>query len=110
VSLRSFWHHSHVSLTNTSTAGVCYYPKDMGAMTSLSLANSNIGTIVLSDGWQYDTDANEYWREVDGEEQVSKDVPEGCLWATWCYCRCQCHQGHGGDDEPESCSALPLWY
>ena len=33
---------------------------------------------MLSDGWQYDTDANEYWKEVDGEEQVSKDVPEGC--------------------------------
>jgi hypothetical protein len=46
-------------------------------MTGLNLANNNIGTIVLSDGWQYDTDANGYWKEFDGEEQVSKDVPGG---------------------------------
>jgi hypothetical protein len=52
--------------------------KDNGAMTSLDLANNNIGTIVMSDGWQYDNDTNEYWKKVDGAEQVSKDLPEGC--------------------------------
>jgi hypothetical protein len=51
----------------------------MGAMTSLNLANNNIGQQYDTDGWQYDTDANEYWKEVDGEEQVSEDVPEGCV-------------------------------
>jgi hypothetical protein len=35
-------------------------------------------TTTLAHGWQYETDANEYWKEVDGEAQVSKDVPEGC--------------------------------
>jgi hypothetical protein len=51
---------------------------DMGAMTSLNLANNNIGTTVMSDGWQYDTNNSEYWKQIDGAEQVSKDLPEGC--------------------------------
>jgi hypothetical protein len=50
----------------------------MEAMTSINLANNNIGTIVMSDGWKYDGDTNEYWKEVDGAEQVSKYVPGGC--------------------------------
>ena len=44
MSLRSFWHHSHVHLTNTSTAGVCYYPQDMGAISSVNLLKNDMGT------------------------------------------------------------------
>ena len=29
-------------------------------------------------GWQWDGDTEEYWKEVDGEEQVLKELPEGC--------------------------------
>jgi hypothetical protein len=42
VHLRSFWHHFHVHLTSQSTAVVCYYPQDMGAMTSLNLASNRL--------------------------------------------------------------------
>ena len=43
MSLRSFLHHSHVGLTNTPTAVVCYYPQDMRALSSLDLSRNKIG-------------------------------------------------------------------
>jgi hypothetical protein len=43
VLLRLFWYQFHAHLTNCSTAVVCYYPQDMGAMTSLNLAGNAIG-------------------------------------------------------------------
>jgi hypothetical protein len=46
-------------------------------MTSLNLADNNIGQSVMSDGWQYDEDADEYWKEVEGEELVEKQLPAG---------------------------------
>jgi hypothetical protein len=50
---------------------------DMGAMTSLNLADNNIGQLVMSDGWQFDEDADEYWKKVEGEEFVEKQLPAG---------------------------------
>jgi hypothetical protein len=35
--------HFHAHLTSQSTAVVCYYPQDMGAMTSLNLASNQLG-------------------------------------------------------------------
>jgi hypothetical protein len=46
-------------------------------MTSLNLADNNIGKLVMSEGWQYDEDADEYWKEVEGEELVEKQLPAG---------------------------------
>ena len=43
MSLRSFWYHSHVSLTNTSTAGVCYYPQDMGTLCKFTFSGDESG-------------------------------------------------------------------
>jgi hypothetical protein len=43
MSLRSFWYEFHVNLTIGSTAVVCYYLQDMGAMTSLHLSNNELG-------------------------------------------------------------------
>jgi hypothetical protein len=51
--------------------------RDNRAMTSLNLADNNIGQLVMSDGWQYDEDADEYWIEVEGEEFVEKHLPAG---------------------------------
>jgi hypothetical protein len=42
VFLRSFWYYLHAHLITTSTAGVCYYPQDMGVMTSLNLASNDL--------------------------------------------------------------------
>jgi hypothetical protein len=46
-------------------------------MTSLNLADNNIGQLVMSNGWQFDEDADEYWKEVEGEELVEKQLPAG---------------------------------
>jgi hypothetical protein len=46
-------------------------------MTSLNLADNNIGQLVMSGGWQFDEDADEYWKEVEGEELVEKQLPAG---------------------------------
>jgi hypothetical protein len=43
VHLRSFWHHFHVHLTSQSTAVVCYYPQDMGAISSVNVLGNSIG-------------------------------------------------------------------
>jgi hypothetical protein len=40
--LRSFWYHFHADLITTSTAGVCYYPQDMGALTKLDISSNRI--------------------------------------------------------------------
>jgi hypothetical protein len=40
--LRSFWYHLHANLITTSTAGVCYYPQDMGALTTLDMRSNHI--------------------------------------------------------------------
>jgi hypothetical protein len=64
-----------VALTNNAI-------KDMGALTSLDLSNNNIGQLVMSDGWQFDEDADEYWKEVDGEEIVETQIPAGEQLAT----------------------------
>jgi Ran GTPase-activating protein (RanGAP) involved in mRNA processing and transport len=69
---------SGLSLGSEGALVVAEYLRDNGAMTSINLANNNIGTIVMSDGWKYDHDTNEYWKNVDGTEQVSKYLPECC--------------------------------
>jgi hypothetical protein len=46
-------------------------------MTSLNLADNNVGQLVMSDGWQFDEDADEYWKEVEGEELVEIQLPAG---------------------------------
>jgi hypothetical protein len=51
----SFWYHFHANLITTSTAGVCYYPQDMGAMTSLNLAANCLCGINDYGGGVYDT-------------------------------------------------------
>ena len=51
-------------------------------MTSLHLADNNIGEMIMSDGWQFDEDADEYWKEVDREEIVEKQLPAGEQLAT----------------------------
>jgi Leucine-rich repeat (LRR) protein len=55
---------------------------NMGALTSLDLSNNTIGRLVMSDGWQFDEDADEYWKEVDGEEIVETQIPAGEQLAT----------------------------
>jgi Ran GTPase-activating protein (RanGAP) involved in mRNA processing and transport len=50
---------------------------DNGAMPGLNLAGNNIGQLVMSDGWQFYEDADEYWKEVEGEELVEKQLPVG---------------------------------
>jgi hypothetical protein len=44
-------------------------------MTGLNLVDNNIGQLVMSDGWQFDKGADEYWKEVEGEELVEKQLP-----------------------------------
>jgi hypothetical protein len=41
----------------------------------LNLAYTNIGEMVTN-GWEFDESAQEYFKEVDGEEQVLKQRPE----------------------------------
>jgi hypothetical protein len=43
ASLRSFWYHFHLYLTSRSTAGVCYYPQDMGALSVTNVMGNHIG-------------------------------------------------------------------
>jgi hypothetical protein len=69
---------SGLSLGSEGALVVAEYLRDNGAMTSINLANNNIGAIVMSDGWKYDQTTNEYWKNVDGTEQVSKYLPECC--------------------------------
>jgi hypothetical protein len=57
VLLRLFWYQFHAHLTNCSTAVVCHYPQDMGAMTSLNISNS-ILTRGAHDGSVYHDDDN----------------------------------------------------
>jgi hypothetical protein len=51
--------------------------RDMGTLTGLNLADNNIGQLAMSDGWQFDEDADEYWKAVEGEELVAKQLPAG---------------------------------
>jgi hypothetical protein len=44
MSLRSFWYELHVNLAIGSTAVVCYYLQDMGALSSVNVLFNNIGT------------------------------------------------------------------
>jgi hypothetical protein len=46
--LRSFWHHFHANLITTSTAGVCYYPQDMGAMSSFTFGDKEAVTMTTA--------------------------------------------------------------
>jgi hypothetical protein len=40
--LRSFWYHYHADLITTSTAGVCYYLQDMGAISKLDASKNEM--------------------------------------------------------------------
>jgi hypothetical protein len=51
--------------------------KDMGTLSFLDISKNNIGELVMSDGWQYDKEQDEYWKVVDGDELVEKQLPEG---------------------------------
>jgi hypothetical protein len=55
---------------------------DNWALFSLDMSNNNIGQLVMGEGWQYDKDAKEYWKNVDSKEIVEKQLPEGEELAT----------------------------
>jgi hypothetical protein len=70
---------SRVVLVTGSTAVVCYYLQDMGAMTILDISNNNIGQLTLPEGWseEYAPSAVCYdkYEHIDGRQQAS--APEG---------------------------------
>jgi hypothetical protein len=44
----AFWYHFHVHLTSQSTAVVCYYPQDMGALSVANVMGNKIGKVQLA--------------------------------------------------------------
>jgi hypothetical protein len=53
--------------------------RDMGAMSSLNLANNNMGAgwqLVAEDGWQYDEEDGEYSKVVTQEQEPLKEMIE----------------------------------
>jgi hypothetical protein len=45
---------------------------DMGALTSLNLAQNNTGQLVMGGGWHFDKNADEHWKEVDVGKKLLK--------------------------------------
>jgi hypothetical protein len=59
--LRSFWYHFYLYLTSCSTAGVSYYPQDMGALLSLNVADNRLGGLVDSANNVWSFSSNKWW-------------------------------------------------
>jgi hypothetical protein len=49
---------------------------DMGALLVLNLASNNIGELVPEDGWEYNEEDEEYWKEVTQEQEPPKEMVE----------------------------------